>query len=108
MYHEQTKRDIARKRRTSIVVGGLVCALALCAWLVFGLIRANAREQGAASLRNAIVESAKQCCAVEGSYPSSLEHLEQSFGLSVNHQDYVVTYESFASNIIPSVVVVPR
>ena len=43
-----------------------------------------------------------------GLYPSSLEHLEQGYGLRVNRDDYVITYEVFAENIMPSVVVVPR
>ena len=60
------------------------------------------------TVRNAILDSAKQCCAIEGSYPSSLEHLEQGYGLRVNRDDYVITYEVFAENIMPSVVVVPR
>ena len=49
-----------------------------------------------------------RCCAIEGSYPSSLEHLEESYGLTINHDDYVITYECFADNIMPSVVVTPR
>ena len=57
---------------------------------------------------NAILNSAKQCCAIEGSYPASLEHLESDYGLRVNRDDYVITYEVFAENILPSVVVVPR
>ena len=31
-----------------------------------------------------------------------------SYGLRVNRDDYVITYEVFAENIMPSVVVVPR
>lgn len=68
--------------------------------------RQDARRRGA--LRDSILASAKQCCAIEGSYPSSLEHLEESYGLTINHDDYVITYECFADNIMPSVVVTPR
>ena len=49
-----------------------------------------------------------QCAAVEGAYPASLKYLEEHYGLIVNHSDYAVTYEAFASNVPPSVVVVPR
>ena len=60
-------------------------------------------------MRDAILDSAKPAVrAIEGSYPSSLEHLEESYGLTINHDDYVITYECFADNIMPSVVVVPR
>ena len=66
------------------------------------------REQGAASVRDAVLRSAAQCCAVEGSYPHTLRHLENHYGLTVNHDDYVVIYEAYASNVTPSVVVTPR
>lgn len=66
------------------------------------------REQGAASVRDAVLRAAAQCCAVEGSYPHTLRHLEEHYGLTVNHDDYAITYEAYASNVAPSVVVVPR
>lgn len=108
MYHEPTRADI-RKRRMRCFFGVVIVA-ALVAGVVFGVpaIRENARVQGAASIRETILSSAKQCCAVEGSYPSSLAHLEDIYGLTINHADYVITYEWFADNILPSVVVIPR
>ena len=86
----------------------IVCALALLLWFAYGAMKVDAGEQGAAAMREAILDSARQCAAVEGSYPSSLQYLEQSYGLSVNHQDFIITYEAFAGNVAPSVVVVPR
>ncbi|MBQ9059483.1 MAG: hypothetical protein IJ125_09890 [Atopobiaceae bacterium] len=108
MYHEKTKRDqeLARRKLLSRVVAVfLVVALAV---LAFFTVREYSRQQGAASMRDAILNSAKRCCAVEGSYPSSLDYLEENYGLSVNHNDYVITYEAYAGNVMPSVVVVPR
>lgn len=72
------------------------------------LLQQNLKEQGAAAIRESILNSAKQCCAVEGSYPSTLAHLEDKYGLSINEEDYAITYEVFASNVMPSVVVTPR
>ena len=70
--------------------------------------QAQAREQAALSLRESVLNAAKQCCAVEGSYPTTLQHLEDFYGLTINHDDYVVSYEWFADNVLPSVVVTPR
>ncbi len=67
-----------------------------------------ARTQGVTTLRDSILDAAVQCCAVEGSYPSSLAHLESDYGLVVNHDDYVVTYEWLGDNVPPSVVVRAR
>jgi hypothetical protein len=54
------------------------------------------------------MSAAVRCCAIEGSYPLTLKHLEESYGLKINHRDYIITYEAYASNVAPSVVVVPR
>lgn len=89
----------------------LTIALAAAAAAIFLLVsvaQASAHEQAALTLRESVLNAAKQCCAVEGSYPSSLEHLERSYGLTINHDDYVVSYEWFADNVLPSVVVTAR
>ena len=108
MYHEQTPELLARRKRKRIGILCALCALAVVCVLVYVLAGAHVREQGAVSLRESILSSAKQCCAIEGSYPASLAYLEQNYGLVVNHDDYLVTYEAFADNVLPSVVVVPR
>lgn len=83
----------------------VACALIVAA---FTAMSSASRAQGAESVRQAVLSAAMQCCAVEGSYPSTLEHLEDHYGLSVNHNDYVIMYEAFASNVAPTVTVVPR
>ena len=108
MDREHTSRQRKHRRGMRFAAVALVLALAVGGWFAAGAVGQNLREQGAVSVRNAILDSAKQCCAIEGSYPSSLEHLEQGYGLRVNRDDYVITYEVFAENIMPSVVVVPR
>lgn len=108
MYHELTYRDIARSKRHRIIIA--VVALVLFAALaVATLVAADiGRHQGALTLRESVLDAAKQCCAVEGSYPSSLSHLEQRYGLVVNRAVYDVRYEWLGDNLIPSVVVTPR
>lgn len=108
MYHELTYETIARRRRSRIVVA-VVCAL-LCALLAWVLVVSAdvSRRQATASVRDSITAAALQCAAIEGSYPSSLEHLERAYGLVINHDDYVINYEWLADNVPPSVTVVPR
>ena len=86
----------------------LVLALAVGGWFAAGAVGQNLREQGAVSVRNAILDSAKQCCAIEGAYPSSLAYLEENYGLVVNRSDYAITYEVFADNVMPNVVVLAK
>lgn len=103
-----TKQDIARSRRRKVVAAIIVVALAVTCWFAYGAVSSTLREQGAASIRTAILDASMQCCAIEGSYPTSLKHLEDEYGLVINHDDYIINYEVFAANIAPSVVVVPR
>ncbi|MBQ6523165.1 MAG: hypothetical protein IJI12_00730 [Atopobiaceae bacterium] len=107
MYHEVTYEQLRhrRKRRlTTFVVMVLICAV-LCLGLRFA--QDLAREQGAAALRTSIIDAAAQCCAVEGSYPTTVRHLEEHYGLVINKRSYDVRYEWLGDNIAPSVVVRP-
>ena len=108
MYHEITTKDRKRKRH-HILLALLVCAIATVGIaLAVQVAGQNAREQGAMALRQSILNAAIRCCAIEGSYPLTIDRLEQNYGLRINRTDYIVTYEAYASNMVPSVVVVPR
>ncbi|MCL2826026.1 MAG: hypothetical protein FWD72_01325 [Eggerthellaceae bacterium] len=108
MYHELTEK--AERRRTLRWVFAVLVVLVVIVggWFAFDQMNKGMRSQGELSVRNAILNSAKQCCAIEGSYPSSLQYLEKNYGLSINHDQYIVTYEAFAENVMPSVVVIAK
>lgn len=108
MYHEVTTKERQRRRRNVLVALCVIAALVALLALGVRTMQLGAREQGATALRQSIMDAAVRCCAVEGAYPLTLRHLEESYGLRINHDDYVITYEAYASNIAPSVVVVPR
>lgn len=104
MTYAQIRRRRAKRLATAIIVVALFVLAAFGATYA----RVSAREQAAVSVRESVLNAAKQCCAVEGSYPSTIEHLERDYGLVVNRDDYVVSYEWFADNVLPSVVVTAR
>lgn len=108
MYHEITYAEARRRTVKRIAVFIIAVALLVGAFFAMQIAQAQAREQAVVSVRESIINAAKQCCAVEGSYPSSLSHLESEYGLVINHEDYVVSYEWFAGNVLPSVVVTAR
>lgn len=54
-------------------------------------------------LSDAIKRSAVQCYAIEGFYPPNIEYLEDKYGLVVDHGKYVISYQIFASNIMPEI-----
>ncbi len=108
MFHEITDRELGRRRKMRLAVACCIAVLIVAGWAIVAAMQQNAREQGAIALRESIMGAAKQCCAIEGSYPATLEHLEQQYGIAVNRDDYVVSYEGFASNVMPTVVVTPK
>ena len=108
MYHELTYKDIARRHRNQAIAVIAIVVLVLVILFAANAAQASLREQSELSVRNSIIDAAKQCCAVEGSYPPSIEHLEEHYGLIVNHNDYVISYEWLADNMLPSVVVTAR
>ncbi len=98
-----------RKRKLRIGAGLIALVLMVCLVVVgVEVMEESTRQQSAASIRETVLASALQCCAIEGAYPQSLQYLVDNYGLTVNQDDYVITYEAFASNVVPSVVVVPR
>lgn len=96
--------------RTALIVliVVLVLAVVLIAALLMGSGREEKRQEGAQAIRDLIERTARQCYVVEGVYPPNLAYLEDHYGIEVNKKDYYVTYEAFASNVPPSVIVTPE
>ncbi len=68
----------------------------------------DAGENSSAAIKAAVQRSALQCYAVEGAYPPDLKYLEDNYGLQINHEDFYVTYDAFASNLPPAIRVTRR
>ena len=108
MYH--IKQILSLRTRLTIAAGLLAVLALLIAAFALGS-RQVGRDLDSASaqaLRQAVLQAAVQCYAVEGSYPALLDYLEENYGLLVNHDRFIVTYEAFASNLMPQVNVLER
>lgn len=108
MYHDKPRTA----RRVLLL---RACALlALAAALLWGgralavQLQADADAQAVQALRRSVLDAAVQCYAVEGSYPESLQTLEQEYGVQINHEQYIVTYSAYASNLLPEVAVLRK
>ncbi len=97
------------KKRTGWLVLLLVLLLfaALLA-LCFGRSARDVSEEGAAAIHETVRRGALQCYVVEGVYPPDLQYLEDNYGLQINTEDYYVVYDSFASNLPPTIRVIRR
>lgn len=95
--------------KKSLCIAAVVLVIALiAAVLTVPTAKKDVREEGREAIRQAVIHSAVQCYAVEGVYPPSLSYLEEKYGLRVNHDDYVIFYDVFASNQMPNVQVLVR
>lgn len=65
-------------------------------------------EAELALVRDAVKNAALTCYAVEGAYPDDLDYLREHYGLGYNETRYLVTYDAFASNVMPDIRVVER
>lgn len=108
MYHEISDSERKQAKRRRLVVFVLVCLVAAALNFGYQGVRRAMNEQAAVSMRQSIIDAAMQCCAIEGAYPLSLDYLEQNYGLTINHNDFIITYQAFANNVAPSVVVIAR
>ena len=59
-------------------------------------------------VRDAVKNAALTCYAVEGAYPDSVEYLREHYHLAYNEDRYMITYDAFASNMIPDIWVTER
>ena len=48
------------------------------------------------------------CYAIEGSYPATIDYVEQHYGLQIDHDRYDVFYEIFAENVMPEITVIEK
>jgi len=58
------------------------------------------------SLQDAISRDLVQCYALEGTYPPSISYLEEHYGLTYNKDLFFVDYQTYGSNLMPSVTII--
>ena len=86
----------------------LIKILAIAAVLVAAVLLVNriATAQDSAEtdiVRDAVKNAALTCYAVEGAYPDSVEYLREHYHLAYDEDRYLITYDAFASNMIPDI-----
>lgn len=108
MYHDHPYKSI-RQKVLAVVAALLAAAVVLFgAAQLYGLVSRDMDEQAAAALRQAVLDAAVQCYAVEGKYPESLDVLENEYGVQINHARFIVTYDVYASNQLPDITVLEK
>ncbi len=100
----------AKKQKT----GWLVSVLpSLIAFLIVAVpisiatvsVKNTSGEQAKKIAEDSIRRAIMNCYAREGSYPTSLEYLEENYGLHIN-ENYIVHYTYVGGNLPPELMVV--
>ncbi len=92
--------------RKEIAIVLAMAVLLVGVWLLVS--RVESANDGAQTqfVHDAVQNAALTCYAVEGAYPDSLEYLRSRYGLAYDESRYLVTYDAFASNLVPEIRVV--
>ena len=100
------------KKKSSGFARRLMMTLAVFAALFIGvylLVNRVGSASGNAEtelVRDAVRSAVLTCYAVEGAYPASIDYLTDHYGLAYNEEAYMVIYDAFASNVMPTIRVV--
>ena len=97
------------KKRKNGFARRLAMALAIFAAIFIGVyLLVNRVESASGKAEKDIVEDAVRsaaltCYAVEGAFPMSKEYLVEYYGLAYNEEAYIVSYNAFATNVMPEI-----
>lgn len=101
LYRRKKKHPL----RWVLVLGIFLCA-ALFLTLGTGHMEETVQREQQELLQEAINQAVVNCYALEGRYPESMQYLIENYGIQVDFEKYVVSYEIFAENIRPQVRVI--
>ncbi len=68
-------------------------------------VSSNVSGQQLEIIENSVRRCAVQCYALEGTYPTSIDYLVESYGLQYDSSSYVVHYRSVGGNLLPEITV---
>ncbi len=97
-----------RIERKDILAAILFVALMIGFVLLINTVTTSGGDRETKLVEDAVRNAALTCYAVEGMYPDDLEYLREHYHLAYNEEKYLVSYDAFASNLMPSISVVER
>ncbi len=102
-----------RKRHIWGLLKGLLTPLVIAGALLVFATAVNTLDSGRSEeslhqLEEAIRRSCVACYATEGIYPPNVDYLRDRYGVQVDEEKYMVDYQVFAKNLMPSITVLER
>ena len=102
-----------RRRESKGLLAGILLPVAVLALLMCFLMGVSNLTKGQADedkrqLEEVLRRSAVACYAAEGIYPPDLAYLEEHYGIQINEERYVVSYDALAENLMPDITVLEK
>ena len=97
------------KTKKGIPAPGIIITILIfimVAGLLYGQVRnmsEEVRQSDMDMLKNALENAIVTCYAIEGSYPESLEYIEEHYGVKIDREKYFVDYDKSLINIRPKI-----
>jgi hypothetical protein len=107
MQHLYEKRSLNGFRGLIVSVAAMILVACAFTWVIMAARERTEAEQEA-QLRDAVRRALVTCYATEGQYPPTLAYLEANYALKFDDERYIISYDAFASNIMPSVSILRR
>lgn len=102
-----------RKKEEHFLRGILITLLVFAVLFTGGVLLIQRIDRATADaetelVREAVRAAALTCYAVEGAYPNDLAYLKRHYGLAYDEGIYYVTYDAFAPNVMPDILVMVK
>lgn len=97
------------KTKKGIPAPGIILSIfifIIVAGLLYGQIKNMSDEVNQSDvdmLKDALENAVITCYAIEGSYPESLEYIEEHYGVKIDREKYFVDYENNLINMKPQI-----
>jgi len=95
------------KKKINLPLISCVVVLTLFIIAVQGISGSSYFDERAA-LESALEKDIIHCYALEGFYPPSIEYMESNYGLTYNHDRFIIDYKRMGSNVRPAYIIIDR
>jgi hypothetical protein len=102
---EKREKFKSRGLIISILLFGLIIALFIS---MLGQIEMKSGDEQTKIMEDALYRAAVTCYAIEGRYPPSVQYIIDNFAVVVDEEKYIVSYNGFASNVMPDITVLRK
>ena len=101
----QNKQTAGRNRILSACLSAAVFG---AFWFGISSVSDKTNEAELQTLEQAVMRGITYCYAAEGSYPASLNDLNEHYGLFYDEEKYRIDYQPLGANIMPDVTIIRR